>query len=150
MLPFHSFAEVTDLHAQQKALAAIRKHLLPEGRFICPLHNAPARLKLVDGVKRVRGRFPVGNEGQSLVLSSVENCYEIPGLVRGTQYYDIFDKDDQLLQHREAGVCFYLHTVESFRTLLEEAGFEIEALYGDYEYGSFKSQESLFMIWVLK
>lgn len=149
ILPFHSFAEITGPESQLEALLAIRKHLQRDGRFVCPLHNAPARLKLINGVKTVRGKFPVGNSGQTLILSSVETHDDIPGLVRGTQFYDIYDKDDQLLQHRDVDVCFYLHTAGSFEGLVREAGYQAEALYGDYDCRPFRAEASPFMIWVL-
>jgi len=149
ILPFHSFAEITEPPAQRKALAGIREHLEPDGRFICPLHNPPARLKLIDSVKRIRGKF-AGKGGETLVLSSVETRAEVPGVVHGTQFYDIYDKDDRLLQHRQADLCFYLHTPESFEELVEETGYHVKALYGDYNCSTFRPQESQFMIWILE
>lgn len=150
LLPFHSFAEIVDPRMQQTALIRIREHLKPEGRFICPLHNPHTRTKLIDGARKVRGEFAAGDDGERLVLSSIERCSSIPGIVRGTQYYDIFDQDKHQLQHREVSICFYLHTAESFEKMVEKAGYRVKAIFGDYEGGTFKAEESPFMIWVLE
>jgi hypothetical protein len=44
---------------------------------------------------------------------------------------------------------FYLHTKEAFESLAFAQGFQVEALYGDYERGAFQPQTSPFMIWIL-
>lgn len=149
ILPFHSFAEITEISAQRDALRAIRRHLAPGGRFICPLHNPPARLKLVDGTKRVRGEFRGGTHGEKLVLSSQEACTVIPGIVRGKQYYDIYDQNDKLLEHRNVDISFYLHTPASFGGMVVETGYRVKEIYGDYNRAAFEAEESPFMIWIL-
>lgn len=150
ILPFHSFAEIVEPSMQLKALAGIRKHLEQRGRFICPLHNPSVRTRVIDGVKRTRGEFAAGKHGEKLVLSSVETCSTVPGIVRGTQYYDMYSRNKELLQHREVKLCFYLHTPELFGKLVEKEGFRVREVYGDYSCGPFKAEESAFMIWVLE
>ncbi len=149
LLPFHSFAEIVAPSAQQMALGAICNHLEAGGRFVCPLHNPVARLKLADGTIHTRGSFSAGPNGETLVLSSTETFDEIPGVVRGTQFYELFDKDGHQLEQRQVDLQFYLHTPESFGNLVKKAGFKTKAIYGDYSCGAFREQESQFMIFVL-
>jgi len=148
-IPFHSFAEITDPAQQRQALRAIRSHLSPTGRFICTLHNPPARLKLATGTKVKRGDFPLP-DGNILTLSSVENYDPASGCVQGTQFYEIRGWEGAVAARMAVDLHFRLFSYCEFQSLAAAAGFVPVHVYGDYARASFDMDTSPFMIWVLR
>jgi len=147
-IPFHSFAELTDLDQQRRALQVIRTHLAPQGRFICTLHNPSVRLKCVTGQRRKLGDFPLP-DGNMLALSSVENYDAISGCVSGTQFYEVRNCDGMVLANMAVDLHFRLPFHHEFQSLADAAGFVPVHLYGDYSYAPFDPEKSPVMIWVL-
>jgi SAM-dependent methyltransferase len=149
ILPFHSFSEITDAVLQRRALKKIHNHLTENGRFICTLHNPATRLKMADGSQRLVGEFPLEPEGGTLCLHSIEIFDPAAMLVSGQQFYETYDAAGRLQATRVIDICFYIHTATSFERLVDEAGFRIEALYGDYSRADFEPERSPAMIWDL-
>ncbi len=149
IIPFNSFAEIYDPVEQERSLKAIRAHLVDGGRLICTLHNPAVRLESVDGQIHQRGIFPLPDPGGHLILSTVENYDPATRLVKGAQFYELYDADGVLQSKRFVQLVFYLHGKDDFEALVRSQGFEVEALYGDYKRAEFDAQRSPFMIWSL-
>ncbi len=149
IIPFNSFAEITDPLGQESCLRAIYAHLIEGGLFICTLHNPAIRLESVDGRMRHRGKFPLPDMGGHLALATVENYDHSNRLVKGAQIYELYDADGVLQSKWSLQLTFYLHAKDDFERLLRSQGFEIEAFYGDYSRAEFDPQRSPFMIWLL-
>lgn len=149
LIPFNAFAEITDPHAQQKALANIHTHLGDYGRLIVTLHNPAIRLKEADGKIHLRGKFPLPVNTDTLLLSSIETYDDRNQLVTGKQFYEFRNQYDQVISKFSLDIHFQLHTKEKFEALLFSQGFKLLALYGDYEHNDFSPKTSPFMIWVL-
>ena len=82
IIPFHSFAEILDGDDQCTVLSGIRR-LLPEtGRFICTLHNPPARLRSVNGQLAQLGKHPLPDGQGTLFLSAVQHYDAVSHIVR--------------------------------------------------------------------
>ena len=150
VIPFHSFAEVTDRAMQRQTLQRIREHVSSGGRFICTLHNPPVRLRQVDGQMYLRGAFPLPDNTGRLFLWSLERLDENAQMVRGHQFYELYDAGGALTTKLVLDIGFYLHYRDAFEALAVEAGFEVEALYGDYARAPFEESSSPVMIWVLR
>ncbi|HSF38834.1 MAG TPA: class I SAM-dependent methyltransferase [Thermoanaerobaculia bacterium] len=148
ILPFHSFSEILDLEDQRRALRGIRSCLADGGRFICPLHNPPIRLRTVDGRPLLRGRYPLPDG--TLFLWAYEERAPGSPIVSGAQFYEIYDAGGALREKTFVDLRFYLHEPASFRTLVESEGFEVRSLYGDYARAPFEEATSPVMIWVLE
>jgi SAM-dependent methyltransferase len=148
-IPFNSFAEITASQQQQQALNRIYAHLASSGSFICTLHNPTIRRQSIDGLRHPRGKFDIPGADQTLVLSSQESYDESSGLVNGTQFYEIYDSSDHLVTQREVDIHFSLMERSCFESLAVRAGFQINALYGDYAQSPFNPTSSPFMIWEL-
>ena len=148
-IPFNSFAEISDAAAQRRVLDGIHRHLLPDGSFICTLHNPAVRRKNMDGQKYPRGRFNLPGSGQVLALASLERYDETSGRVDGTQFYEVYDENNRLLIKREVPLQFCLHSRAAFESLAMRAGFTLKALFGNYDRSDYAESESPFMIWVL-
>jgi SAM-dependent methyltransferase len=149
IIPFHSFAEILDRDEQCKALAGIRRLLSETGRFICTLHNPPIRLRSINGQLTQRGKHRLPDGKGTLFLSAIQHYDAVCHLVRGTQFYEVYDTNGIMCSKSFLDVQFYLYEKDAFQELVESQGFEVLNLYGDYSYGPFQANESPFMIWVL-
>ncbi len=150
IIPFHSFAHLTEPAQERVALHRIREHLLPGGTFICTLRNPKVRRKEVDGQLRLLGRFPLPETGGTLLLWTVENASaEDDHIVQAEQFYEEYNARGVLRAKRLMELKFRLTEREEFETLAMEAGFKVKAFYGDYARAPFR-EDSPFMIWVLE
>lgn len=147
IIPFNAFAEVIEPAAQQKALACMQAHLADNGRLIVTLHNPPIRLKQVDGLIHLQGKFPFPRGDGCLILSSVENYDADTHLVKGQQFYELYNEKGMLTSKRFVDIQFYLHTKVTFETLASSQGLVTRSLVGDYQRHEFDGERSPFMIW---
>jgi len=150
IIPFNSFAEFLGRAAQQSALAAIARHLVPGGRLIVTRHNPAVRLRQVDGELHVRGQFALPGGAGTLFLSSVERYDAAAEQVAGAQFYELYDGAGLLQAKRFVALRFDLLARETMAALAVEAGFAVEALYGDYQRATFEPATSPFMIHVFR
>ena len=150
IIPFNSFAEITDKEDQAAALAAFKAHLSGRGRFICTFHNPAVRLKMVDGQIHPRGEYLLpGNEGR-LSLSSREVYDANTRMVSGEQMYRIDSLQGSCVSEWAVNIMFSMHSRESFEALARSASFEVAALYGDYSRAEYQPEASPFMIFILQ
>jgi SAM-dependent methyltransferase len=150
IIPFNALGEFVSPVSQQTALASIRSHLTEMGRLICTCHNPAIRLKNVDGQIHLRGKFALPDHAGTLFLSSLESYDPATRLVRGAQFYELYDPNGQMQSKRFAEIEFFLHSRETFESLALPQGFSLVALYGDYARAEFDPDKSPFMIWVLR
>lgn len=150
IIPFHSFAHITSLDDQRKALSRIQQHLLPRGTFICTLGNPKLRQKAVDGQLRLFRKYPLPETQGVLLLWIVENNSDDDDqIVEAMQFYEEYDAKGALISKRLLELHFRLSYKDEFEELAREAGFRVKAFYGDYAYSEF-SDDSPFMIWILE
>ena len=147
IIPFNSFSEILSIDEQRQALQGIWNCLTDTGRFISTLHNPPIRLKLVNGQLILRGKYSLPHE-DTLFLWSVEECDRQNSLVKGTQFWEVYDQNRVMQRKSFLNVQFYLHQPREFQKLAESQGFHLVNLYGDYSYSEFQEETSPFTIWV--
>ncbi|UCG56378.1 MAG: class I SAM-dependent methyltransferase [Phycisphaerales bacterium] len=149
ILPFHSFAEIFPRNDQRRALAGIRRLLAEGGRFICTLHNPPVRLRSVNGELVQLGKHPLPDGKGTLSLSAVEHYDVANHIVKGTQFYEVYDTDGTACFKDSVDVQFYLHEKDEFQELVQSEGLDTLNLHGDYSHSAFDENNSAFMIWIL-
>ena len=150
IIPFHSFAHITSVDDQRKALARIHQHLLPGGTFICTLGNPNVRQKAVDGQLRLFRKYPLPETQGTLLLWIVENYNADDNqVVEALQFYEEYDAKGVLKSKRLLELHFRLSRKDEFEALAKTAGFKVKALYGDYAYSEY-NPDSPFMIWLLE
>ncbi|CAG0963207.1 dTDP-3-amino-3,6-dideoxy-alpha-D-glucopyranose N,N-dimethyltransferase [Anaerolineae bacterium] len=149
ILPFQAFPELTDGEDQQRALQRIRQHLLPNGQFICTLHNPPVRLKYVDHQLRLAVREKRA-EGGHLLVWLLQQHHPATQVVEVLEFFEEYDVEGLLISKRYSALQFHLLEKARFEELITEAGLEVVALYGDYQKNPFNQDTSPFMIWVLR
>jgi SAM-dependent methyltransferase len=141
-----SFAHLTTRKAQREALAAVRAHMAPRGTFILDISNEDARyMERLSGQVLHQGTWK--RENGSLLTHFVSPASSTGRhLLELTHFYD---------EHRQGGplqrtvITTYLYLFErgEMELLLEEAGFNVKEVFGDYSMGPF-TLESPRMIFI--
>ncbi len=123
IIPFNSFSEILSIDEQRQALKGIGNCLTETGRFICKLHNPAIRLKSVNGQLILRGKYFLPDDNGSLLLWSVEQYDPQDSLVKGTQFWEVYDQNRIMQRKSFLDVQFYLHQQEEFIELVQTQGF---------------------------
>lgn len=147
-IPFNSFSEIIGRGRQMSALNRIRLHLADDGIFICTLRNSKMESARMDGEPQILGPY-VLPDGGVLTVTCDFRLHADTGIVKGEQLYEFRDRWGKPTGKRVLQVSFQLLSHEEFEKMILEAGFEILALYGDYDYGKFNAEKSPYMIWRL-
>lgn len=150
IFPFHSFSELTAIADQREALAAIRRHLAVNGRFVCTFHNPTVRLKGVTGERRELGTFDLPDGPRTVTVASVGSPEPGSQIVRGQQFYLVRDEHGHASPEIAVDLAFYVHERDEFEALARTAGFRVANLYGDYASSPFDPNSSSYMIFVLE
>lgn len=148
-IPFHSFSEILDKARQRETLMRIHSHLTQQGTFICTLQNPSVRTASMDGASHMLGEFPMQN-GDLLQVRSRLRYDRTTQLASGEQVYERLTHNKRLIDRRCLDIDFYLFHKEEFESLIAGCGFDVAALYGDYDRNPFEPATSPFMIWKLK
>jgi SAM-dependent methyltransferase len=141
-----SFAHLTTRKAQQQALAAVRAHLTKGGTFIVDISNTDARyLEQMSGQILLQGSWQ-RDDGSLLTHMVSPASSHTQHLLELTHFYD---------QHVQGGPInrtlvtthLYLFERSEMELLLEQAGFVVKDVYGDYDLGPFtlESQRMIFI-----
>ena len=141
-----SFAHLTTRKAQQQALAAVRAHLTKGGTFIVDISNSDARyMEQMSGQLLLQGSWQ-RDDGSLLTHMVSPASSHTQHLLELTHFYD---------QHVQGGPInrtlvtthLYLFERSEMELLLEQAGFVVKDVYGDYDLGPFtlESQRMIFI-----
>ncbi len=141
-----SFAHLTTRKAQQQALAAVRAHLTKGGTFIVDISNTDARyMEQMSGQILLQGSWQ-RDDGSLLTHMVSPASSHTQHLLELTHFYD---------QHIQGGPInrtlvtthLYLFERNEMELLLEQAGFVVKDVYGDYDLGPFtlESQRMIFI-----
>lgn len=141
-----SFAHITTRKEQQQALATIRAHLSKGATFILDISNADARyMEELGGHLLHQGTWRRDNDTMLTHFVSPATSAD-KHLLELTHFYD---------QHSQGGIVqrtvittyLYLFGRSEMELLLEQAGFVVKDVYGEYDFGPY-SLESPRMIFI--
>ena len=137
LIALGSFAHVISRKAQQQALAAVRAHLSPGGLFIIDISNADARyMEGLSGHVLHQGTWR-HDEG-SMLSHFVSPASSLDKhLLELTHFYDSYSQGGTI-QRTVATVYLYLFERSEMELLLEQAGFVVKDVYGDYDLASYQ------------
>jgi SAM-dependent methyltransferase len=150
MLPFRSFQHLLTVAEQRAALAALRRHLRPNGRLVLDLFN-PSLPLLADErwLSQPLVEPAVGlPDGRRMVRSmriASRDLFEQVQTVEIT--HEFTDPDGRSERHADITRLRYLFRFEAEHLIVRE-GFAIEALYADYDrtpYGAKYPGELIFV-----
>jgi len=132
-----SFAHITRRKQQQQALAAVRAHLAAGAIFILDIANADARyMENLNGQLLHQGTWQ-HSDGTNLTHLVSPASSTTRHFLELTHFYDRFTQGEQV-QRTVMKTQLYLFELNEMELLLEQAGFVVKDVYGDYDLGSFE------------
>ena len=140
-IPYRSFLHLLTVDDQRRALACIRRHVVTDGRLVLNVWDVDIpflaeRLSAGDVARRTWS-FTSPDTGRLTVGWETFRYDPTRQILDGDFRFDEYDDDGTVVAQRTAPLTLrWVHRFE-MQHLLEGAGFEIEALYGDFEGGAF-------------
>ena len=152
-IPFRSFLHLLTVEDQLAALAAIRRSLRPDGRLALAFFNprldliAP-RLTQRGGTIFLEDSYDLLN-GERLLQWACTRYDAFTQIAETDHMYDRIGPDGRLIERTYRQITLrWMYRYEA-EHLFIRAGFEIEALYGDFSRAPFDA-ESGEQVWVLR
>lgn len=142
-IPFNSFSEITSKEKRKNTVKKIIDHLTDDGDFLITLYNPEYRLKTVDGNMKCLGRYELSND-RTLIVTYYNSFDSNTNLVHGTQFYEIYDNKNKLIEKRFLEIAFTLVPKDEICELCSEFGVFIKEVFGGYNFAEF-SDNSQFM-----
>lgn len=134
-----SFAHLTARKQQQQALSTVRAQMMTGGMFILDISNADARyMEDLSGQVLHQGTWQRDNG--SLVTHFVSPASSTKKhLLELTHFYDTHLQGGPV-QRTVTKTHLYLFERNEMELLLEQAGFRVKDVYGDYELDPYENQ----------
>jgi SAM-dependent methyltransferase len=132
-----SFGHVITRKAQQQALAAIRAHLTASGTFILDISNEDARyMESMGGQMLHQGTWQI-DDGSMITHFVSPASSSTMHMLDLTHFYDIH-KQGEAVQRTITQTQLYLFERNEAELLLEQAGFTIKDVYGNYDLSQYE------------
>jgi SAM-dependent methyltransferase len=132
-----SFGHVCTRQEQRQTLATVRDHLIPGGRFILDISNADVRyMEQLSGQVLHQGTWKL-DEGALLTHFVSPASSQTKHMLELTHFYEEHQQGEAV-RRTVTTTHLYLFERNEVELLLEEAGFGITDVYGDYELGPFE------------
>jgi SAM-dependent methyltransferase len=147
-IPFHTIGHLVTYDDQLRALRRIRSQLAPGGRFIFD-HFLFDPTFVEPGVPRLRAEFKSPESGRDVFLWETSTRDMERQLIRILAWTDEIDDAGLVVERKYRRSRLSWITPEQSRSLLEIAGFEIEALYGDFAENPM-GEKSTHQIWIAR
>ncbi len=150
-IPFRPFQHLTTVEEQIACLAAIRRHLAPRGRLILDLFNPSLPALLEDSRSEEQPPEPevALPDGRRFYRTWRRRGIDLFNQVQQVEmYYYVTHPDGRQERGAHAFPMRWLYRFEA-EHLLVRCGFEVEALYSDYDkspYGSKYPGELIFVV----
>lgn len=129
-----SFGHIITRVRQQQALAAIRRHLSTGATFILDLSNNDARyMEHLSGQILHRGTWQRqdGSYVTHFLTSASSTTHHLLDL---THFYEVY-RQGEAVQRTLSQTSLYLFERSEAELLLEQAGFRVKNIYGNYDFG---------------
>lgn len=148
-LPYHSLGHLRSLEGKRQALAHVFTQLRPGGRFIFDdFLMTPA---LIEHMRRVQLRAEYTTASGAGVLLWVTSLVdESAQLIKVVTWEDELDAGDLLARRRYRRLSLSWLQPAQARALLVDAGFVIEACFGDFGRTPFDESAAQEQIWIAR
>ncbi len=146
-IPFHTIGHLVSLDDKRAGLRHIHNQLAPGGRLIFDHFDFdPEKARQYQGVG-LRAEFTDDATGHDVLLWTTTRYDFAAQEMRIIVWTDELDDGGVVQQRKYRRINFSWLEPEQARALLEEAGFVIEALYGDFDRQPF-DEDSPEQVWV--
>jgi ubiquinone/menaquinone biosynthesis C-methylase UbiE len=146
MIALGSMGHIVTRQQQQAALAAIRQHLSKGATFILDISNADAHyLEELSGQMLHQGTWQQA-DGSYITHFLSPSSSNTQHLLELTHFYEQYQQG-QTPQRTISQTYLYLFERNEAELLLEQAGFRIKDVYGNYDFGPYE-HESPRMIFI--
>ena len=148
-LPYHSLGHLPTLEDKRRAIRHVFTQLRPGGRFIFDdFLMTPALSAHMRQVQlRAEYRTPSGADALLWVTSLVNDAVQA---IRVVTWEDTLDAEGLLVGRRYRRLSLSWLEPSQARALLTEAGFVIEACYGDFDRTPFAAGSAREQVWVAR
>jgi hypothetical protein len=146
LIALGSFGHITTRQAQKQALAALRTHLSMGATFILDISNEDARyMEQLGGHLLHQGTWQRadGSYITHLISPASSHTHHLLDL---THFYEVH-RQGEAVQRTVSQTSLYLFERNEVELLLEQSGFHVKDLYGDYTFSSY-THESPRMIFI--
>lgn len=134
MIALGSFGHIITRARQQQALAAIRRHLSTGATFILDLSNDDARyMEHLSGQILHRGTWQQ-KDGSYVTHFLTPASSTTHHLLELTHFYEVY-RQGEAVRRTVSQTGLYLFERSEVELLLEQAGFQIKNIYGNYDFG---------------
>jgi len=148
VLPFHSIGHLLTDDDKLRAMKQVRSQLRDGGRFIFD-HFLFDPSFVQPGVPHLRAEFRNSETGRDHILWEASTHDLEHQVVRIVVWTDEIDSGGTVVSRRYRRINLSWITPEQSHRLLEEAGFEVEALHGDFEENPL-TETSTHQVWVVR
>lgn len=132
-----SFAHITHRSAQKEVLAGVRAHLSTGATFIVDISNGDARyMEELSGQVLHQGTWHQDDGSVLTHFVSPANATD-KHLLELTHFYDLHQQGGPV-QRTTITTYLYLFERAEIELLLEQAGFVIKDVYGDYDFSPYR------------
>ncbi len=148
-LPYHSLGHLQSLDDKRDAIAHVFSQLRPGGVFIFDdFLMTPA---LIDHMRRVQLRAEYSStSGTDTLLWVTSLVDEASHSIRVVTWEDEADADGLLVRRRYRRLSLSWLEPSQARSLLADAGFEVESCYGDFNRTPFAPDTAHEQVWVAR
>jgi ubiquinone/menaquinone biosynthesis C-methylase UbiE len=133
-IPFHTIGHLLTLEDKEAALRHIYSQLAPGGRLIFDTFVfSPEFAQARNNVATLRAEYVDPKTGQDVLLWVASSYQFKTQTMRVITWTDELDEKGVVVQHRYRFLSFSWIEPEQVRALLQETGYQVETVYGDFE-----------------
>jgi SAM-dependent methyltransferase len=153
-MPYRTFMHCLTPEDQRACLESVKRHLAADGRFILNVWAArPSAIAPHVGPQarglRLSGAYDLGDEGHRLVHFCSSRYHESRQELAEDHLLHVLDADGIVQQTQFLSLLRAWFTPREMEHLVRSCGFEVEALFGDFDCGPF-GPASTEMVWALR
>lgn len=148
-LPFHSIGHLIPFESKRELVQHVFEQLAPGGRFLFDAFVFDPEIARIYSAPSLRAEYTDEATGRDVLLWVYSQYFPDEQRMRVFTWTDELDGDGVVARRKYRRLDFSWLDPEQARALLEEAGFEIEAVYGDFERTPF-GDDSREHVWVAR
>lgn len=138
MIPFRSFLHLMTPSDQMAALGNIRRHLVPGGRLVLNFFqpNLPliaAHMAPLGGAIKPLNEWSDPSTGHQIIAWESRSYDVFNQTIKEMRIYDVVGEDGAVIDRKYRLLTLRWIYRYEFEHLLARCGFEVEALYGDFD-----------------